>query len=123
MTKLTFHVIDGGRPAGMVEAVIASTPFSALFDPPAAREFAASAERDAFRSAGPVTAAVAVLAKDEAELTAMIAAAGGGQAADTHATLRRALAGADVLVAVLRAAEVRFSIARAGAAFTADHSR
>jgi hypothetical protein len=53
----------------------------------------------------------------------LICAAGPDQAAEAHATLRQALAGADVLVAVLRAAEVRFSIAQAAAACTADHSR
>jgi hypothetical protein len=45
------------------------------------------------------------------------------QAAEGHATLQRALAGASVLVAVLRLAEARFMIARAAAGYSLDHSR
>jgi hypothetical protein len=46
-----------------------------------------------------------------------------GLKADGHAALRHALARADVLVAVLRAAEARFTIARAAAASQTDCSR
>ena len=78
------------------------------------------AKEDASTAIGQITAAVAILAKSKADLVSLIAAAGQEQAADGHATLRRALASADVLVAVLRAAEVRFAIARAAAASRAD---
>jgi hypothetical protein len=53
----------------------------------------------------------------------MIGTAGPAQAAEVIETLKRALAGADVLVAVLRAAELRFSLARVAAACALDHSR
>ena len=78
------------------------------------------AKEDASTAIGQITAAVAILAKSKADLVSLIAAAGQEQAADGHAALRRALAGADVLVAVLRAAEARFTIARAAAASQAD---
>jgi hypothetical protein len=45
------------------------------------------------------------------------------RAHEGHAALRRARAGAAVLVAVLRAAEARFTIARATAASQADYFR
>jgi hypothetical protein len=51
----------------------------------------------------------------KADLVSLIAAAGPEQAAEGHAAIQRALAGANVLVAVLRAAEARFTIARAAA--------
>jgi hypothetical protein len=85
--------------------------------------FAGRAERDAFAAAEQFTAAVAILAKTKTELVAMLAAAGGDQAAEAHAALKNALVGADAVVAVLRAAEVRFTIARAAAGCTANHTR
>jgi hypothetical protein len=124
MSKRVFHVIEGGGPLpDGVEALIASIPLPVLFDLPAAHRFAARAERDALFSAEQVTAAVAILARDKTELTTLIAAAGSDQAAETHATIERALAGANALGAILRAAEARLTIAIGAAACGADHSR
>jgi hypothetical protein len=117
MTKPIFQVIDGGshRGCAVIDSAIAAVPFEALLTRPAAEQFAARAEQDASAAVAQVTAAVAILAKGKDELASLIAAAGQEQAADGHAALRRALAGADVLVAMLRAAEARFTIARAAA--------
>jgi hypothetical protein len=122
MTKPILHVIDGGPHPGLAvtDSVIAAIPFDALLTRPAAEEFAARAEEDASAAIGQVTAAVAILAKSKADLVSLIAAAGEDEAAEGHAVLQRALAGADVLIAVLRAAETRFTIARAAAASQAD---
>jgi hypothetical protein len=117
MTKPILQVIDGGphpRPA-VIDTAIAAIPFEALLTRPAAERLAARAEEDALTAAGQVTAAVAILARSKADLVSLIAAAGEEQAADGHAMLQRALASAVVLVAVLRAAEARFTIARAAA--------
>jgi hypothetical protein len=117
MTKPIFQVIDGGprMRAAEVDTAVAAIPFGALLTRPAAEQFAARAEQDASAAVAQVTAAVAILAKGKDELASLIAAAGQEQAAEGYAALRRALAGADVLVAVLRAAEARFAIARAAA--------
>jgi hypothetical protein len=122
MTKPILHVIDGGPHPGpaVIDTAIAAIPFEALLTRPAAEQLAARAEEDTLAAAGQVTAAVAILAKSKADLVSLIEAAGQEQAADGLAALRRALAGADVLVAVLRAAETRFTIARAAAASQSD---
>jgi hypothetical protein len=122
MTKPILHVIYGGSHPGpaVIDSAIAAIPFEALLTRPAAGQLAARAEEDALAAAAQVTAAVAILAKSKPDLVSLIAAAGQEQAADGHAALRRALARADVLVAVLRAAEARFTIARAAAASQTD---
>jgi hypothetical protein len=118
-----FRVINGGAlGTSEIDAAIAAIEFAPALERPAAERLAGRAERDAFAAAEQVTAVVAILAKTKTELVAMLAAAGGDQAAEAHAALKRALVSADALVAILRAAEVRFAIARA-AAGTADHSR
>jgi hypothetical protein len=50
----------------------------------------------------------------------MLTAAGGDQAAEAHTALKDAIVGADAQLAILRAAEVRFAIARAATRFTSD---
>jgi hypothetical protein len=122
MTRPILQVIDGGPHPGpaVIDPAIAAIPFDALLTRLAAEQLAARAEADAAAAVGQVMAAVAILAKSKADLVSLIAAAGLDQAADGHAALRRALAGADVLLAVLRAAEARFTIARAAAATRAD---
>jgi hypothetical protein len=124
MSKPIFQVINGGAlGASEIDAAIAGIEFAPALERPTAEWLAGRAERDAFEAAEQVTAAVAILAKTKTELVAMLTAAGGDQAAEAHAALKAALVGADTLVAILRAAEVRFAIARAAAGCTADHSR
>jgi hypothetical protein len=60
------------------------------------------------------------LQRDGKTMAEMIAACGQGEAAEGHDALKEALAAADTLAAVLRAAEARFTIALAAAAV---HSR
>jgi hypothetical protein len=111
-----FRLIDGiALGASEVDSAIAAIEFAPALGRPEAKWFAGRAERDAFAAAEQVTAAVAILAKTKTELVAMIAAAGGDQAVEAHAALKGALVGADALLAILRAAEVRFAIARAAA--------
>jgi hypothetical protein len=86
----------------------------------AAEQFAERAEADAAVAGRLVTAAVAILAKSKGQLVLMITCAGQGEAAEGHDALKKALAAADALAAVLRAAEARFTIALAAAAL---HSR
>jgi hypothetical protein len=121
MTEL--YLIEGGRDASAADRMVAlaAVPFLPLMARAAAEQFAAQAEENALAAVGQVTAAVAILTKSKVDLVSLIAAAGQEQAADGHATLRRALASADVLVAVLRAAETRFTIAQAAAASHADY--
>jgi hypothetical protein len=124
MTKPILQVIDGGAlGASEIDAAIAGIEFTPALERPAAEWLAGRAERDAFAAAEQVTAAVAILAKTKTELVAMLTAAGGDQAAEAHAALEGALVGAEAQLAILRAAEVRFGIARAAAGCTADHSR
>jgi hypothetical protein len=124
MTKPIFQVIDGGAlGACEIDAAIAAVDFAPAPERPAAEWLAGRAERDAFAAAEQVTAAVAIVAASKSDLVAILTAAGGEQAAEAHAALKAALVGADTLVAILRAAEVRFAIARAAAGCTADHSR
>jgi hypothetical protein len=125
MTKPTLQVIDGGPHSGraVVDAAIAAIPFEALLTRPAAEQFAARAEENAAAAVEQVTAAVAILAKSKGDLVSLIVAAGREQAAEGHAVLRRALAGTDVLLDVLRAAEARFTIALAAAERGADSYR
>jgi hypothetical protein len=121
MNKPFFQVIDGGAQAPDADTAIAGVTFDAIFHLAAAKEVAARAEHDAFAAAEQVTAAVAILAKDKIELAKLIASASPDQAAETHAALQRALAGARLLVAVLRAAEARFTIAKAAVALTSNN--
>jgi hypothetical protein len=86
----------------------------------AAEQFAARAETAAAMATGQVTAAVAILAKNKDQLVSLIAAAGQHEAAEAHDALTRALAGADTLPAIFRAAEARFLIAAAAAARASD---
>jgi hypothetical protein len=124
MTKPIFQVINGGAlGASEIDAAIAAIEFAPALERPAAEWLAGRAERDAFAAAEQVTAAVAVLAKTKTQLVAMLVAAGADQAAETHAALKAALVGADTLVAILKAAEVRFAIARAAAAHASDKTR
>jgi hypothetical protein len=115
MTEL--HLIRGGRDASDTDktAALAAIPFLPLMDRAAATQFAMRTEAGATSAIEQITAAVAVLAKGKGELVSLMAAAGREQAVEGHAALRRALAGAVVLVDVLRAAETRFAIARAAA--------
>jgi hypothetical protein len=113
MTKPIFQVINGGAlGASEVDAAIAAIEFTPALERPAAEWLAGRAERDAFAAPGQVTGAVAILAKTKPELVALLAAAGGDQAAEAHAALEGALVGAEALLAILRAAEVRFAIAQ-----------
>jgi hypothetical protein len=125
MTKPILQLIDGGahRGCAVIDSAIAAIPFEALLTRPAAEQFAARAEQDASAAVEQVTAAVAILAKSKQQLVSLVAAAGQQQAVECHATLKRALASADVLVAVLRAAEARFTVARAAAASLPDYFR
>jgi hypothetical protein len=119
-----FRVIIGGALcATEIEAAIAGIDFAPALERPAAEWLAGRAERDAFAAAEQVTAAVAILAKTKIELVAMIAAAGGDQAAEAHTAFKGAIVGADAQLVILRAAEARFAIARAAAGCAADHSR
>jgi hypothetical protein len=120
MNKPFFQVIDGGAQAPEIDATIAGLAFDAIFQLAFAEEFAARAEQDALAAAEQTTVAVAILANSKTQLVSLMAAAGREQAAEGHAALKRALAGADLLLAVLRAAEARFAIAKAAAA---DSSR
>jgi hypothetical protein len=122
MTKPILQVINGGTLGGSeIDAAIAAIEFAPALERAAAEWLAGRAER-AFAAAEQATAAVAILAKTKTELVAMLTAAGGDQAAEAHAALKGAFVGADALVvAVLRAAEVRFAIARAAAHPAADH--
>lgn len=122
MTKPILQVIDGGpHPrAAKIDTATAAIRFEAILDRPAAEQFAARAERDAAMATGQVTAAVAILAKSKDQLVSLIAAAGQHEAAEAHDAFTRALAGADTLAAIFRAAEARFLIAAAAAARTAD---
>jgi hypothetical protein len=122
MTKPTLQVISGGAhlSAAEIDAAIASIGFEPIMDRAAAEQFAARAEADATVAARLVTAAVAILAKSKGHLVLMITGAGPGEAAEGHDSLKEALAAADTLAAVLRAAEARFTIALAAAAL---HSR
>jgi hypothetical protein len=116
------RVISGGAlGASEIDAAIAAIEFVPALERPTAEWLAGRAERDALAAAEQVTAAVAILAKTE--LVEMLTAAGCDQAAEAHAALKGALVGAEALLAVLRAAEVRFAIARAAAGCIADHSR
>jgi hypothetical protein len=125
MTKPIFQVIDGGAllSAAEFDAAIAAVAFEPVFEHPAAEDFAERAEHEAFGAAEQGTAAVAILAKSKGQLVSLIAAAGREQATEGHAALKRALAGADTLLVILRAAEARFAIALAAAVLGADHSR
>jgi hypothetical protein len=120
MTKPIFQVIDGGAlGAAEIEAAIAAIDFAPALERPAAEWLAGRAEWDAFEAAEQVTAAVAILAKSNPALDSL--AAGSAQAAEAHEALRRALAGAGTLLAILRDAEARFAIARAAAAQASDN--
>jgi hypothetical protein len=122
MTQPTLQVISGGahRSTAEINAAIASVGFEPIMGRAAAEEFAARAEANAAVVAGLVTAAVAILAKSKGQLVLMITGAGQDEAAEGHDALKEGLAAADTLVAVLRAAEARFTIAVAAAAL---HSR
>jgi hypothetical protein len=118
MTKPTLQVISCGAhlSAAEIDAAIAAITFEAIMDRSAAEQFAERAEADAAKASGLVTAAVATLAKNKEQLVSMIAACGQGEVAEGHDALKEALAAADTLAAVLRAAEARFTIALAAAA-------
>jgi hypothetical protein len=121
LIKPIFQVIDGrALDASEIDAAIAAIEFAPALERPAAEWLAGRAERDAFAAAEQVTAAVAILAKTKTELVAMIAAAGGDQAAEAHAALEGAPVGAEAQLAILRAAEVRFAIGMAATRFTSD---
>jgi hypothetical protein len=125
MTKPIFQVIDGGShpSAAEIDAAIAAIAFEAVLDRPAAEHFAARAETDAAMATGQIVAAVAILAKSKDQLVSLIAAAGRGEAAAAQEALTRALAAADTLAAIFRAAEARFLIAAAAAARASDRYR
>src|SRR5271169_5750391 len=107
MTKQTLQVISGGAhlSAAEIDASIASIGFEPIMDRAAAEQFAARAEADDAVAAGLVTAAVAILAKSKGQLVLMITGASQGEAAEGHDSLKEALAAANTLAAVLRAAE------------------
>jgi hypothetical protein len=120
--KPTLQVIAGGLHLNdaEIDAAIAAVCFEPIMDRAAAEQFAERAEADAVTAAGLVTAAVAILAKSKGQLVSMIADSDRDDAAHGHDALKGALAAAHTLVAVLRAAEARFTIALAAAAL---HSR
>jgi hypothetical protein len=122
MTKPIFQVIDGGShpSAAEIDTAIAAIGFEALLDRAAAEQFAARAEADAALATGQIVAAVAVLAKCKEQLVSLIATAGQGEAAAAQDALRRALAAADTLAAIFRAAEARLLIAATAAARASD---
>jgi len=117
MTKPILHVIDGGPhpSATEIDTAIAAIGFAAILDRPAAEQFAARAETDAAFATGQIVAAVAILAKSKEQLVSLIAAAGQGEAAAAQNALTGALAAADTLAAIFRAAEARLLIAAAAA--------
>jgi hypothetical protein len=122
MTKPTLQVISGGAhlSAAEIDAAIAAITFEAIMDRSVAEQFAERAEAGAAMAAELITAAVAIMAKSKEQLVSMISACDQGDAVEGHEALKEALAAADTLVAVLRAAEARFTIALATAAI---HSR
>jgi hypothetical protein len=112
-----FQVIHGGPHLSSAEmdTAVAAIGFEAVLDRPAAEQFAARAETDAAMASGQIVAAVAILAKSKDQLVSLIAAAGQGEAATAQETLREALAAADTLAAICRAAEARLLIAATAA--------
>jgi hypothetical protein len=124
MTKPIFQVIDGGShpSAAEIDTAIAAIGFEAVLDRAAAEQFAARAESDAAMATGQIVAAVAILAKSKDQLVSLIAAAGRGEPAAAHDALRGALASADTLAAIFRAAEARLLIATTAAARAAADS-
>jgi hypothetical protein len=122
MTKPILHIINGGAlGTAEIDAAVAAIEFAPIFERSDAEKFAGRAEHGALCAAEQVTAAVAILAKDKTELATLIAAAGADQVAEAHLAIRRALAGANMLCAILRAAEARFAIARAAASLASDN--
>jgi hypothetical protein len=125
MTKSVFQVIDGGShpSAAEIDTALAAIGFEAILDRTAAEQFAARAESDAAMATAQIAAAVAILAKSKQQLVSLIAAAGQGEAAAAQDALRGALAAADTLAAIFRAAEARLVIAATAARHAADGYR
>jgi hypothetical protein len=125
MPKPFLQVIDGGSlpNAAGSDTAVAAIRFEAILDRPAAEHFAARAETDAAMATGQIVAAVTILAKSKDQLVSLIAASGEGEAAAMQGALRGALAAADTLAAIFRAAEARFLIAKAAAASASDRYR
>jgi hypothetical protein len=117
-----FQVIDAHPSAAEIDTAVAAIGFEAILDRPAAEHFAARAETDAAMASGQIVAAVAILAKSKNQLVSLIATAGRGEAAAAQDALRGALAAADTLAAIFRAAEARLLIAATAAAHAAADS-